>query len=190
MSVLFADLVGFTTISEGRNAEDVRDLLSRYFDAARSAIERHGGLVEEAIGDAVMAVWGTPVAHEDDADQAVRAGLELVDAVAGLPGLDLGIDLAARAGVLTGEAATTVGGLAEGIVVGDMVNTASGCMAAEPGTVLVGEGTYRSASKAVAFVEVGELSLKGGSSAGLDGAARDQQNAAVPGAWRAPSLRS
>ena len=161
VSVLFADLVGFTTISERRDAEDVRDLLSRYFDAARAAIERHGGLVEKFIGDAVMAVWGTPVAHEDDAERAVRAGLELVDAVAGL-GHDIGVDLAARAGVLTGEAATTVGGLAEGIVVGDMVNTASRLQsAAEPGTVLVGEGTYRSASKAVAFVEVGELSLKG-----------------------------
>jgi len=161
VSVLFADLVGFTTISERRDAEDVRDLLSRYFDAARAVIERHGGLVEKFIGDAVMAVWGTPVAHEDDAERAVRAGLELVDAVAGL-GHDIGIDLAARAGVLTGEAATTAGGLAEGIVVGDMVNTASRLQsAAEPGTVLVGEGTYRAASKAVAFNEVGALSLKG-----------------------------
>ena len=87
--------------------------------------------------------------------------LELVDAVAGL-GHDIGVDLAARAGVLTGEAATTVGGLAEGIVVGDMVNTASRLQsAAEPGTVLVGEATYRSASKAVAFVEVGRALAEG-----------------------------
>jgi class 3 adenylate cyclase len=161
VSVLFADLVGFTTLSEHRDAEDVRDLLSGYFDAARQVIERHGGLVEKFIGDAVMAVWGTPIAYEDDAERAVRAGLELVAAVAGL-GRDMDIDLAARAGVLTGEAATTEGGHAEGIVVGDMVNTASRLQsAAEPGTVLVGDSTHRAASKAIAFSDGGNLSLKG-----------------------------
>ena len=84
VSVLFADLVGFTTLSEHRDAEDVRELLTRYFDTARETIERHGGLVEKFIGDAVMAVWGTPVAHEDDAERAVRTALELVDGVAAL----------------------------------------------------------------------------------------------------------
>ena len=74
MSVLFADLVGFTTLAEGRDAEDTRDLLSRYFDLARDVIARYGGTVEKFIGDAVMAVWGAPVAHEDDAERAVRAG--------------------------------------------------------------------------------------------------------------------
>jgi class 3 adenylate cyclase len=68
VSVLFADLVGFTTLSEDRDAEDVRDLLSRYFELARTLIERHGGAVEKFIGDAVMAVWGTPTAREDDAE--------------------------------------------------------------------------------------------------------------------------
>ena len=82
VSVLFADLVGFTTASEGRDAEDVRELLSRYFETARSVIDRYGGTVEKFIGDAVMAVWGAPVAHEDDAERAVRAALELVAAVA------------------------------------------------------------------------------------------------------------
>ncbi len=161
VSVLFADLVSFTTLSERRDAEDVRALLSRYFDAARTVIERHGGLVEKFIGDAVMAVWGTPTAHEDDAERAVRAALELVDAVHVL-GREVDVDLQARAGVLTGEAATVTGGRSEGIVVGDMVNTASRLQsAAEPGTVLVGDATYRAASNAVAFAEAGMLTLKG-----------------------------
>src|SRR6266511_1430593 len=73
VTVLFADLVGFTPMSEARDAEDVRELLSRYFDGARQVIERYGGTVEKFIGDAVMAVWGTPVAQEDDAERAVRA---------------------------------------------------------------------------------------------------------------------
>ncbi len=81
VSVLFADLVGFTALSEHRDPEEVRDLLSRYFDRCRSLIERYGGTVEKFIGDAVMAVWGTPVAREDDAERAVRAALTLTSAV-------------------------------------------------------------------------------------------------------------
>ena len=81
-SVLFADLVGFTPLSETRDPEEVRELLSRYFDTARTVITRYGGVVEKFIGDAVMAVWGTPVAAEGDAERAVRAGLDLVAAVA------------------------------------------------------------------------------------------------------------
>ncbi len=161
VSVLFADLVGFTTLSEHRDAEDVRELLTRYFDAARATIERHGGIVEKFIGDAVMAVWGTPVAHEDDAERAVRSALELVDAVQAL-GHEVGLDLQARAGVLTGEAAATVGDTSQGMVTGDLVNTASRLQsAAEPGTVLVGEATHQTAARAIAFEEVGALSLKG-----------------------------
>ena len=82
VTVLFADLVGFTTLAEGRDAEDVRELLTAYFELASDVIERYGGTVEKFIGDAVMAVWGAPTAHEDDAERAVRAALELVDAVA------------------------------------------------------------------------------------------------------------
>jgi class 3 adenylate cyclase/tetratricopeptide (TPR) repeat protein len=161
VSVLFADLVGFTTLSEHRDAEDVRELLTRYFDAARATIERHGGVVEKFIGDAVMAVWGTPVAHEDDAERAVRTALELVDAVQAL-GHEVGMDLQARAGVLSGEAAAIVGDASQGMVTGDLVNTASRLQsAAEPGSVLVGESTYRTAARAIAFEEVGALSLKG-----------------------------
>src|SRR5439155_19305963 len=81
VSVLFADLVGFTTLSESRDSEEVRELLSAYFERCKQLIERYGGTVEKFIGDAVMAVWGTPVAKEDDAERAVRAALDLVAAV-------------------------------------------------------------------------------------------------------------
>src|ERR671922_283331 len=102
VSVLFADLVGFTTLAEGRDAEEVRELLSRYFEVARQLVERYGGTVEKFIGDAVMAVWGTPVAREDDAERAVRAALELVAMVETLGSEVHAPELRARAGVLTG----------------------------------------------------------------------------------------
>jgi class 3 adenylate cyclase/tetratricopeptide (TPR) repeat protein len=157
VSVLFADLVGFTTLAEHRDAEEVRELLSRYFDLARGIVEGHGGTVEKFIGDAVMAVWGTPTSHEDDAERAVRAALELVAAVRGL-----GPSVEARAGILTGEAAVTIGAVGEGMVAGDMVNTASRLQAAAPpGIVLVGETTMNAASRAIAFDEAGEQLLKG-----------------------------
>ena len=82
MSVLFADLVGFTPLSDQRDAEDVRELLSGYFTTARTIIGRYGGTVEKFIGDAVMAVWGVESVQENDAERAVRAALDLVDAVA------------------------------------------------------------------------------------------------------------
>lgn len=162
VSVLFTDLVGFTSISEERDPEEVRELLTRYFNAAREIIERYGGGVEKFIGDAVMAVWGTPVAQEDDAERAVRAALDLCDAV-GLIGSEVNApDLKARAGVHTGEAAVTLGAEGQGMVAGDLVNTASRIQsAAEPGTVLVGESTFHAASKAIAFEEGGEHALKG-----------------------------
>jgi class 3 adenylate cyclase/tetratricopeptide (TPR) repeat protein len=161
VSVLFADLVGSTALAEQRDAEDTRDLLNSYFDLAREAIEHHGGLVEKFVGDAVMAVWGTPVAHEDDAERAVRTALEILDAVDGL-GLTIGAPLQARAAVVTGEAAATIGAVSQGIVAGDMVNTASRLQsAAEPGTVLVGEATFQAASRAIVFVRVGDIALKG-----------------------------
>ena len=157
VSVLFADLVGFTTLAEDRDPESTRELLTRYFDTAREAIERHGGTVEKFIGDAVMAVWGTPVAHEDDAERSVRAALELVREVPALAP-----QLQARAGVLTGEAAVTLGATNQGMVAGDLVNTAARLQGvAEPGTVLVGESTMRAAERAIVFEEVGEHSLKG-----------------------------
>ena len=157
VSVLFADLVGFTAWSESRDAEETRDLLSRYFELARTLIGRYGGTVEKFIGDAVMAVWGTPVATESDAERAVRAALELV---ASVPELDPA--LGARAGVLTGEAAVTIGAEGEGMVAGDLVNTASRIQsAAEPGSVLVGEVTRRATEQAIVYESAGEEELKG-----------------------------
>src|SRR4051794_22693201 len=157
VSILFADLVGFTPFAEERDSEDVRETLTKYFELAREVVARYGGTIEKFIGDAVMAVWGAPTAHEDDAERAVRAALELVDAV---PTLGTGIQ--ARAGVLTGEAAVTLGAVNQGMVAGDIVNTASRLQsAAPPGSVLVGEATYRSASKAIAFEPAGDQILKG-----------------------------
>ncbi|MGA7989200.1 MAG: adenylate/guanylate cyclase domain-containing protein [Candidatus Dormiibacterota bacterium] len=162
VSVLFADLVGFTPLSDQRDAEDVRELLSGYFSTARTIIGRYGGTVEKFIGDAVMAVWGVESVQENDAERAVRAALELVDAVAvfgdqaGAPGLR------ARAGVLTGEAAVSFGDNGEGSVAGDLVNTASRVQSvAEPGTVFVGDGTREASEAAIVYENAGAYELKG-----------------------------
>jgi class 3 adenylate cyclase/tetratricopeptide (TPR) repeat protein len=161
-SVLFCDLVGFTPLSESRDPEEVRDLLSRYFEVARTIIGRYGGVVEKFIGDAVMAVWGTPVASEQDAERAVRAALDVVSAVTQL-GADAGVDgLAARAGVVTGEVAVTLGAVHEGMVAGDKVNTAARVQSlAEAASVLVDESTKRLASSALEFADFGHHVLKG-----------------------------
>ena len=157
VSVLFADLVGFTAASEHRDAEDTRELLTEYFETARAIVERYGGVVEKFIGDAVMAVWGAPIAQEDDAERAVRAGLDLVGAV---PQLDS--SLQARAGVLTGEAAVTLGAEGQGMVAGDLVNTASRIQSeADPGDVLVGDATRRASEAAIAYEQAGTHGLKG-----------------------------
>ena len=162
VSVLFADLVGFTRLSESRDPEEVRELLSRYFDTCRRLIELYGGTVEKFIGDAVMAVWGTPTATEDDAERAVRAALDLVAAVTAL-GDEVGApELAARAGVLTGEAAVTLGAEGQGMVAGDLVNTAARIQsAADPGAVFVGEATKRSSEASIAYASAGTHELKG-----------------------------
>ncbi|HVA85389.1 MAG TPA: adenylate/guanylate cyclase domain-containing protein, partial [Candidatus Saccharimonadales bacterium] len=172
VSVLFADLVGFTTLAADRDSEAVRDLLSRYFEIAREIVERYGGTIEKFIGDAVMAVWGTPIAQEDDPERAVRTALDLLEAVRALDSGADGRGLEARAGVLTGEAAVTVGATGQGMVAGDLVNTASRLQSvAPPGTVLVGEATFRAANRAVAFEAAGDQLLRG-------------KTAPVP-AWRA-----
>jgi class 3 adenylate cyclase/predicted ATPase len=162
VSVMFADLVGFTTLSESRDAEDVRELLTRYFDTCGSLVARYGGVIEKFIGDAVMAVWGTPVTNEDDAERAVRAALELTEAVVAL-GEEVGIPtLRARAGVLTGEAAVELNATNQGMVAGDLVNTASRIQAAaRPGTVLVGDETKRATDSAIEYEAVGPQELKG-----------------------------
>jgi predicted ATPase/class 3 adenylate cyclase len=162
VSVLFADLVGFTTYSQSRDPEEVRELLSRYFETCSSLVERYGGSVEKFIGDAVMAVWGAPVAQEDDAERAVRTALDVIDAVASL-GDEVGAaGLAARVGVLTGEAAVTIGAKGQGMVAGDLVNTASRIQSvADPGTVLVGDATRRATEAAIAYEAAGTHELKG-----------------------------
>ncbi len=162
VSVLFADLVGFTAASEQRDAEETRELLSRYFDTCKRLISLYGGTVEKFIGDAVMAVWGTPVATEDDAERAVRAALDLTTAVAAL-GEEVGAaELAARAGVMTGEAAVTIGAEGQGMVAGDLVNTASRVQAlAAPGAVYVGAATRRATEETVVFEDAGAHELEG-----------------------------
>jgi class 3 adenylate cyclase len=161
-SVLFCDVVGFTPLAESLDPEAVRELLSQYFEVARTVIGRYGGVVEKFIGDAVMAVWGTPVTAEGDAERAVRAALDLVAAVAQLGG-DAGVPgLAARAGVVTGEVAVTLGATNEGMVAGDAVNTAARVQAtAEAGAVLVDGPTQRLAAGGVGFTDAGEHALKG-----------------------------
>jgi class 3 adenylate cyclase/tetratricopeptide (TPR) repeat protein len=162
VSVLFADLVGFTTLSEHRDPEEIRELLSAYFERCRAIIERYGGTVEKFIGDAVMAVWGTPVAREDDAERAVRAALALTQAVTAL-GEEVGMpELRVRAGVLTGSAAVEVGTEGEGMVLGDTVNTASRLQSiAAPGTVLVDDVTRSASEAAIAYEDAGTHQVKG-----------------------------
>jgi class 3 adenylate cyclase/tetratricopeptide (TPR) repeat protein len=161
-SVLFGDLVGFTPLSESRDAEEIRELLARYFAECRTVIGRYGGTIEKFIGDAVMAVWGVPVAHEDDAERAVRAGLELATTIAGL-GDDVGAPgLAMRVGIVTGEVAVTVGATADCMVAGDTVNTAARVQtAAAPGQVWVDDSTRSLTAASVAFEDVGVHELKG-----------------------------
>jgi class 3 adenylate cyclase len=161
-SVLFCDLVGFTPLSESRDPEAVRELLSQYFSVARTVIGRYGGVVEKFIGDAVMAVWGTSAATEGDAERAVRAGLELVATVEALGAEAGAAGLAARAGVVSGEVAVTLGAAGEGMVAGDAVNTASRVQAAAgPGQVLVDLSTRRLAESAIEFAAAGVHPLKG-----------------------------
>jgi class 3 adenylate cyclase/tetratricopeptide (TPR) repeat protein len=161
VSVLFVDLVGYTSLTESWDPEDVRELLSGYFDAARTVVGRYGGAVEKFIGDAVMAVWGAPVAQGDDAERAVRAALEIVEAVTvygeqrGVPGLS------ARAGVVTGQVASWASP-GEGLVTGDRVNTAARVQStAEPGSVYVDEATWSATQAAIAYVATGEHRVKG-----------------------------
>jgi class 3 adenylate cyclase len=167
ITALFIDLVGFTPLTESRDAEEVRGMLTRYFERAREIVARYGGTIDKFIGDAVMAVWGAERAHEDDAERGVRAAMDLVESVEEL-GDELGIpELRARAGVLSGEAA--VGGDGNegtGLIIGDIVNTASRLQgAAEPGSVLVGRSTMELARKSIEFAPAGFVELKGKSDA-------------------------
>ena len=165
VSVLFADLVGFTSRSDEADPEDVRDTLQAFHARARQEIEAFGGTVEKFIGDAVMAVFGAPVAHSDDAERAVRAALRTVQAIQELnqERPDLGLNI--RAGVNTGEALIVVGSrheLGEAIAMGDVVNTASRLQsAAPPGSVAVGIETYRSTRHGIRYREITAIEAKG-----------------------------
>src|SRR5438093_6050847 len=128
VSVLFCDLVGFTAASEQADPEDVRARLRPYHARLRSEIESYGGTVEKFVGEAVMAAFGAPVAHEDDAERAVRAALTILEAIAELNEADPGLELQVRVGINTGEAVVALGARpeqGEGRVTGDVVNTAA-----------------------------------------------------------------
>jgi class 3 adenylate cyclase len=152
VTVLFGDVTGSTALGESTDPEALRALLARYFERMKQIVERHGGTVEKFIGDAVMAVFGVPQVHEDDALRAVRAALEMRDA---LP--ELGVE--ARIGVNTGEVVT---GTEERLATGDAVNVAARLeQAAQPGEILLGEQTLRLV-RAVAETEpIEPLALKG-----------------------------
>ena len=162
VSVLFADLVGFTTLSADRDPETMRELQDRYFERTRVIVDRYGGVIEKFIGDAVMAMWGAPVAHEDDAERAVRAGPRPRRHGPGARARRPASTSQVRVGVLTGEAAVTVGAEGQGMVTGDLVNTAARLQSvAPPGGVLVGEATRLAAEAAIEFDAAGEQELKG-----------------------------
>ena len=152
VTVLFCDVTGSTALGESTDPEALRALLARYFERMKAIVESHGGTVEKFIGDAVMAVFGVPVAHEDDALRACRAAVEMRDA---LP--ELGVQ--ARIGINTGEVVT---GTEERLATGDTVNVAARLeQAAAPGTVLIGEETFRLVSGGVEVGPVQRLELKG-----------------------------
>src|SRR5581483_6814836 len=147
VTVLFADLVGFTSRAEALDPEDVGAMLASYHSRVKHELERHGGTVEKFIGDAVMALFGAPTAHEDDPERAVRAAVALRDAVADLNAEDPRLDLRVRTGITTGEALVTLGARpaeGEGMAAGDVVNTAARLQAAAPENgILIDETTHR-----------------------------------------------
>jgi class 3 adenylate cyclase len=163
VTVLFADLVGFTTLSEQLDPEDVATVQDAYFAATRETIERYGGTVEKFIGDAVMAVFGAPRARDDDAERAVRAGLALIGA---LEQIEARVGLAPatlrlRVGINSGEVVLATDGPDAGRVTGDTVNTAARLQAAAaPGTVLMGELTGLAVAETIDTEALAPLELK------------------------------
>jgi predicted ATPase/class 3 adenylate cyclase len=159
VTVLFADLVGFTSRAEAMDPEDVDALLSGYHAHVRGELERYGGTVEKFIGDAVMALFGAPVAHEDDPERAVRAALALRDWAREQEGLEV------RVGITTGEALIKLAArpeAGEGMASGDVVNTAARVQAAAPvNGVLVGEMTYRATESSIQYEDADPVSAKG-----------------------------
>jgi class 3 adenylate cyclase len=161
VTVIFVDLVGFTARAEQLDPEEVRAVLAPYHDRVRREIESFGGVVEKFIGDAVMGVFGAPVAHGDDAERAVRAALVVRDIVGELAGGDLQIRIA----VNTGEAVVSLGArpaFGESMVAGDVVNTAARLQAAAPvNGVVVGEETYLTTRDAIEYAPAAPVIAKG-----------------------------
>src|SRR4249919_3628279 len=165
VTVLFADLVGFTSRAEALDPEDVEAILTPYHARLRAELERRGGTVEKFIGDAVMALFGAPVTHEDDAERAVRAALSIRAAIDRLNEREPGLDLHVRVGVNTGEALVVLGadaGRGEGVASGDVVNTAARLQSAAPvDGILVGETTYHATDRAITYRQVEPVVAKG-----------------------------
>jgi class 3 adenylate cyclase/tetratricopeptide (TPR) repeat protein len=165
VTVLFADLVGFTSRAEQLDPEDVRATLSPYYTRLRTEIERHGGIVEKFIGDAVMALFGAPVAHEDDPERAVRAALAIRDAIREPSETEPGLELQLRIAVTTGEALISLGARpseGEGMAAGDVVNTAARLQTAAPvNGILVGEATYRATRDTIEYRATNAVEAKG-----------------------------
>jgi predicted ATPase/class 3 adenylate cyclase len=165
VTVLFADLVGFTSRAEQLDPEDVRAMLTPYYARLRQELERRGGTVEKFIGDAVMALFGAPVAHEDDPERAVRAALAIRDGLTELNEADPKVELQVRIAVNTGEALIALGANpseGEGMASGDVVNTAARLQASAPvNGILVGETTYRATERAIEYREAEPVAAKG-----------------------------
>ncbi len=165
VTVLFCDLAGFTASSDRADPEDVRARIRPYFARVRHEIEGFGGTVEKFIGDAVMAVFGAPAAHEDDPERAVRAGLRILEAISELNAQDASLDLQVRVGIETGEVVAALGNRpesGEGIVVGDVVNTASRLQGAAPvNGVVVGGGTHAATRAVFDYRPLQPATLKG-----------------------------
>ncbi len=165
VTVVFADLVGSTARAERLDPEDVRAVLAPYHARLRTELERFGGTVEKFIGDAVVGVFGAPVAHEDDPERAVRAALAIQEAIAELNEQDRRLDLQVRVGVNTGEALVALGArpeLGEAMVAGDVMNTCARLQSAAPaGGILVGEATYRLTARAIEYAEPEAVEAKG-----------------------------
>jgi class 3 adenylate cyclase/tetratricopeptide (TPR) repeat protein len=165
VTVLFCDVTGSTALGERLDPETVRAVMGRYFTIAKRILERHGGTVEKFIGDAVMAVFGVPALHEDDALRAVRAAAELREALTALDAqltAEHGIVLNVRVGIHTGEAVAGDAAAGQTLITGDAVNTAARLeTAAQPAEILIGDSTYRLVRDAVEARPVEPLTLKG-----------------------------
>jgi class 3 adenylate cyclase len=165
VTILFTDVTGSTALGERLDPEPLRRVMARYFEAIRGAVEAHGGVVEKFIGDAVMAVFGLPVLHEDDALRAGRAALDGRDALVGLNEeleRDFGVRIQTRTGINTGEVLAGDPTSGQAMATGDAVNAAARLeQAAQPGEILMGEATWRLIRNAALAEPLSPMSVKG-----------------------------